>query len=99
MTVHAAKGLEWETVFLCDLEETIFPSYKPVRVPKASSHREKIRNLFVGPPEEDLSEEKRLFYVGVTRARDHLFCITMRERDLYGRVMKMRESRFLKYLS
>ncbi len=51
MTVHAAKGLEWEVVFLLGCEAGNFPH-----------------------PAADADEERRLFYVGLTRARTHLYC-------------------------
>jgi DNA helicase-2/ATP-dependent DNA helicase PcrA len=54
MTVHTAKGLEFETVFVCGLNEGVFPSRR------------------IDTPEE-MEEERRLFYVAVTRARKRLF--------------------------
>jgi DNA helicase-2/ATP-dependent DNA helicase PcrA len=51
MTFHLAKGLEFNNVFLCGLEEGLFPIDKPVYDP------------------ESLSEERRLMYVGMTRAK------------------------------
>lgn len=54
-TVHQAKGLEWETVFLISLNEGVFPSNKSVDL------------------EHQLEEERRLFYVAVTRARQDLY--------------------------
>ena len=56
-TVHSAKGLEWERVFLIGLADGIFPSHKAL----------------VNADREEIEEEKRLFYVAVTRAKEELF--------------------------
>ncbi len=61
-TLHASKGLEFDTVFLPDLNEGILP-YRKARL------------------EEDLEEERRLFYVGMTRARYRLFLWYLHERN------------------
>ncbi len=53
-TIHQAKGLEWDTVFILHLAEGSFPSRRAIA-------------------EEGMEEERRLFYVAVTRARNHLF--------------------------
>lgn len=58
-TIHSSKGLEWDSVFLVDMLNEIFPS----------SHA--MENKEAGLP-EDYEEERRLFYVGMTRARDNL---------------------------
>lgn len=77
MTVHAAKGLEFPTVFITGLEYGIFPHYKS------------IASL------EDLEEERRLFYVAMTRARRQLFLTYARMRRIYGRVQANPPSNFL----
>ena len=56
-TVHSAKGLEWGTVFLIGLLDGVFPSGKSM----------------LDDAGGDIEEEKRLFYVAVTRAKDQLF--------------------------
>ena len=72
MTVHASKGLEFDAVFVTGLEQGLFPS----------AHE--------GPPtslrasERDPEEERRLFYVALTRARKNLFLSYARERLKYG---------------
>ena len=58
MTLHAAKGLEFPQVFLCGMEEGLFPSYM---------------SIGSGDP-DDVEEERRLCYVGITRAMDKLKC-------------------------
>src|SRR5690606_2721310 len=81
MTVHAAKGLEFETVFLTGMEETIFP-YRGV---------DQLR----GDSEEDLDEERRLAYVAITRARRRLLISHVSMRQLFGRTHWLEPSRFL----
>jgi len=77
MTLHAAKGLEFPNVFLCGMEEGLFPS--------AQSSFD----------DDKLEEERRLCYVGVTRARKRLYLSYAKERMLYGRTEPALPSRFL----
>lgn len=77
MTVHAAKGLEFDVVFLVGMEETIFPHS---------------RALY---DQDDMEEERRLCYVGMTRARQALFLTYATSRLLYGDVQHNAPSRFL----
>ncbi len=76
MTVHAAKGLEFDAVFVVGLEQGLFPS---------------IRNDDSRDPEE----ERRLFYVALTRARKHLFLSYAYERTKYGTRESALPSEFL----
>ena len=85
MTLHAAKGLEFEAVFLPALEEGILPFAGfggNAATPEA-----------LAP--EVLAEERRLFYVGLTRARRFLCLSFARERMLYGRTLAQHPSRLL----
>ena len=66
MTLHAAKGLEFPVVFLCGLEDGLFPSSQSRFDP------------------EKMEEERRLCYVGVTRAREKLYLSYAKQRMLYG---------------
>jgi len=80
LTLHAAKGLEFEAVFLPALEQGILP--------------------FAGFGGEDLSpealaEERRLLYVGMTRAKSRLCLSFARSRSLYGKTLDQRPSDFL----
>ena len=77
MTLHSAKGLEFDNVFIPGLEEGIFPSSRSF--------------------EEDnrLEEERRLMYVGITRARKRLFLTRASERMLYNQYSHNPPSRFL----
>ena len=77
MTLHAAKGLEFPNVFLCGMEEGLFPSAQ-------SSY-----------DDDKLEEERRLCYVGVTRAKKRLFLSYAKERMIYGRTEPALPSRFL----
>lgn len=78
MTVHAAKGLEFETVFVVGLEEELFPSSMSMDSPK------------------QIEEERRLFYVAMTRAKKHLFLTFARRRMKYGITSDCEPSRFLR---
>ena len=77
MTLHSAKGLEFETVFLVGMEEGIFPGYKCLGEPK------------------ELEEERRLFYVGITRAKTHLFLTCAKRRTIFGSTSYNPISRFV----
>lgn len=77
MTLHSAKGLEFETVFLVGLEEGIFPGFKSIGEPK------------------ELEEERRLFYVGITRAKRFLFLTCAKRRTIFGSTSYNPVSRFV----
>jgi len=77
MTVHSAKGLEFDVVFLVGMEEGLFPH--------ASSMDH----------EHDIEEERRLCYVGMTRARQRLVISTAGLRRVFGQERMQQESRFL----
>jgi len=72
MTVHAAKGLEFKYVFITGLEDGLFPA------------RNASRSDAGGPHERDSEEERRLFYVAVTRARSKLFLTLSNFRTIFG---------------
>ena len=69
MTVHAAKGLEFDTVFITGLEDKLFP-HQRINDDESSL--------------EDEEEERRLFYVALTRARKKLFLTYASVRTVYG---------------
>jgi DNA helicase-2/ATP-dependent DNA helicase PcrA len=78
MSLHAAKGLEFDTVILAGLEDGMFPSARSVY------------------DIETLEEERRLLYVGITRAREHLLITQACYRHVYGTLTAQQPSRFLK---
>jgi DNA helicase-2/ATP-dependent DNA helicase PcrA len=79
MTLHAAKGLEFDAVYLVGLEEGLFPLGRAIEEPM------------------ELEEERRLFYVGATRARKYLNLSLARVRNRFGE-MESIPSRFIKEL-
>lgn len=83
MTLHAAKGLEFPLVFLVGMEENIFPSV-----------RENDINY-----EEELEEERRLCYVGITRAKEQIILTAAIARRLYGQKMFNTPSQFIGEIS
>lgn len=79
MTLHSAKGLEFPYVFMIGMEEGLFPSGRATNT---------------GDPKE-LEEERRLCYVGITRAKKELFLIYARQRMQHGQFVYNAPSRFL----
>lgn len=78
MTLHTAKGLEFKIVFICGLEDGLFPHELSIR----DNHK--------------LEEERRLCYVGITRAREKLYLTYAESRRLHGKADALRRpSRFL----
>ncbi|WP_026653182.1 ATP-dependent helicase [Butyrivibrio proteoclasticus] len=79
MTIHSAKGLEFEHVYLAGMEEDIFPS-----------------SMATGSDDADaIEEERRLAYVGITRAKKHLTLTAARYRTVWGRNEGHKTSRFV----
>jgi len=82
-TMHSAKGLEWDHVFIIGVEEGTMP-HRRVATPRIS-------DAIAG----DLEEERRLFYVGITRAREQLWLTRSAGRIDRGREIPREPSRFL----
>ena len=80
MTLHSAKGLEFPNVYLTGLEEGIFPGYV---------------SISSGDP-DDIEEERRLCYVGITRAMRHLTISCAKQRMIRGQTQFNAISRFLR---
>ncbi len=78
MTLHSSKGLEFPVVFMVGMEEGLFPSVKP----------------WEETPEEEIEEERRLCYVGMTRARERLYLLNVVVRRIWGNVSYQEPSRF-----
>lgn len=76
MTLHSAKGLEFDTVFLVGMEENVFPSWRAIQ-------------------EDKVDEERRLCYVGITRAKDTLYMTNCQSRNLYSNSNCNPPSRFI----
>jgi DNA helicase-2/ATP-dependent DNA helicase PcrA len=87
MTLHAAKGLEFPVVFLVGMEEGIFPHMRSLDGGSAAGAGAGAAG--------GLDEERRLCYVGMTRARERLYLTCAHERTLYGLTQRSRPSRFL----
>ncbi len=80
MTLHSAKGLEFPEVYLVGMEDGIFPSYMTITADDPS----------------EIEEERRLCYVGITRAMENLTLTCARRRMMRGEVQYNKMSRFLK---
>ena len=80
MTLHSAKGLEFSQVYLAGMEDGVFPSYMPI----------------TSDDPTELEEERRLAYVGITRAKDDLTITYAKQRMLRGETQYNPISRFIK---
>ncbi len=80
MTLHSAKGLEFPHVYLAGMEDGIFPSYMTI----------------TSEDPEDIEEERRLCYVGITRAQEELTLTCAKRRMVRGEPQYNKMSRFLK---
>jgi DNA helicase-2/ATP-dependent DNA helicase PcrA len=78
MTLHSAKGLEFPLLFICGLEDGLFPHERSIADPVS------------------LEEERRLCYVGITRAREELYLTYAEQRRMHGVESYARPSRFLR---
>jgi len=81
MTLHSAKGLEFPNVYLAGMEDGLFPSYMSITSDNASN---------------EIEEERRLAYVGITRAKERLTITAARSRVVRGETQFNRVSRFVK---
>ena len=84
MTLHSAKGLEYPNVYLAGMEDGLFPSYMSITADNAT---------------EEIEEERRLAYVGITRAKEHLTITSARTRMVRGQTQYSKVSRFVKEIS
>ena len=80
MTLHSAKGLEFPNVYLAGMEDGLFPSYMTITADDPM----------------EIEEERRLCYVGITRAKKHLTLTSARRRMVHGETQYNKLSRFLK---
>ena len=84
MTLHSAKGLEFPNVYLAGMEDGLLPSYMSITADNAT---------------EEIEEERRLAYVGITRAKEHLTITSARTRMVRGQTQYSKVSRFVKEIS
>lgn len=82
MTIHTSKGLEFPVVFLAGMEEKLFP----------------ISRAITSMRDSDIEEERRLCYVGITRAKEELYMTLTQKRTLYGKTNQSIASRFIEEL-
>lgn len=80
MTLHSAKGLEFPRVYLAGMEDGVFPGYRAIE----------------GEDPEEMEEERRLCYVGITRAEQKLTLTSARKRMVRGDMQYNRVSRFIR---
>ena len=80
MTLHSAKGWEFPNVYLAGMEDGLFPSYMTITADDPM----------------EIEEERRLCYVGITRAKKHLILTSARRRMVHGETQYNKLSRFLK---
>ncbi|MCI7814745.1 MAG: DNA helicase PcrA [Lachnospiraceae bacterium] len=80
MTLHSAKGLEFPYVYMAGMEEGLFPSYMTI----------------MSEDPMEIEEERRLCYVGITRAMKELTLMSAQQRMVHGETQYSRASRFLK---
>lgn len=80
MTLHSAKGLEFPYVYLCGMEDGIFPGFMSINADN---------------PEAEIEEERRLCYVGITRAMKYLSLSAARQRMTRGETQFNKPSRFI----
>jgi len=94
MTLHAAKGLEFPAVFIVGCEEGLLPYMRDRGGGGCAAGREPTAT---GPEglDDELEEERRLFYVGITRAQQKLVLCHARHRMLFGQAMENPVSRFV----
>jgi hypothetical protein len=81
MTIHSAKGLEFDNLYISGMEEGLFPSFMSMQSKE---------------PNEDMEEERRLCYVGITRAKKHLTLTSAEKRMVNGDMIYSTISRFIK---
>lgn len=81
MTLHSAKGLEFPNVYLAGMEDGLFPSYMSITCENSDA---------------EIEEERRLAYVGITRAMEHLTITSARMRMVRGETQYGKVSRFVK---
>ena len=80
MTLHSAKGLEFPVVYMTGVEDGVFPSYRTI----------------ISEDSDEIEEERRLAYVGITRAKEDLHILCAKQRMINGETQYNPVSRFVK---
>ena len=83
MTLHSAKGLEFPYVYMCGMEDGLFPSYMTI----------------VSDEPDEIEEERRLCYVGITRAKKKLTMTFAKTRMVRGSTQFNKPSRFVREIT
>ena len=92
LTLHASKGLEFQAVFLPGLEDGLLPLRRELLFPAADAATSSAQG------EANEAEERRLLYVGLTRAARALFLSHCAQRTLYGRTLHLQPSPFMRQI-
>ena len=87
LTLHASKGLEFQAVFIPGLEDGLLPLRRERLFPT--------EGISCGESQQTEAEERRLLYVGLTRAARALFLSHCAQRSLYGRTLQLQPSPFI----
>lgn len=99
MTLHASKGLEFPVVFMIGMEQDLFPRIPAELMAYLGGRDSRIYDAEAEEnrrkAEEELEEERRLCYVGMTRAEERLYMTAAKMRNLYGGVVQHEPSIFL----
>jgi DNA helicase-2/ATP-dependent DNA helicase PcrA len=109
ITIHSAKGLEFKTVFIPGCDESIIPfslfGKDDKRDDSAERVAESLTDFKTDDPnanenkENDVDEERRIFYVALTRSKERLYLSHARKRLFRGRILTLKKSRFLEKIS
>lgn len=89
MTLHSAKGLEFPHVYLAGMEDGVFPSYMSIMA-------DEMKRSHTGGDSEEIEEERRLAYVGITRAKEELTLTAAKARMVRGETQYNPVSRFVR---
>ena len=92
LTVHSSKGLEWDTVFIPSVVESIYPHFKFKNNVSNTSNTSNVTNF---SDVVNIAEERRLLYVGMTRAKKNLYLSHCKNIKMFGKNEQVKISRFL----
>ena len=98
MTLHSAKGLEFPVVFLCGLEDGLFPHTRSI-TDVAGLEEGFVPIHHAKDSDDDVDEERRLLYVALTRAEEQLHCTWARSREFGSRSLTRKPSPWLEIVA